>query len=301
MYLTVYLLLLAPALLAATGPRLARHLAPAVAARALAATAAVAAVATVWGLVVLAAGGLGRTGEVLAYTRPDPAALAAADPVPRTLGVLATTLLVCGLVRLVRTVWRRRHEVRALEALRALPAAGDLVVLADDRPDAYALPGRPGRIVVSSGMLRALPAAEHAVLLAHERAHLAHRHHRYAALAQAACALNPLLRGLAEHLAFALERWADEDAASAVDSRPLAARSLARAALAASASRRGGPATALTYLRHKVTARVRALQDARPENRWGAALPAAALAAATALALADASAALGRFLEVLHP
>lgn len=101
-YLTVYLLLLAPALLAAAGPRLARHLAPAAAARALAATAAVAAVATVatvGGLVVLAAGGLGRTGEVLAYTRPDPAALAAADPVPRTLGVLAAALLACALVR----------------------------------------------------------------------------------------------------------------------------------------------------------------------------------------------------------
>lgn len=301
MYLTVYLLLLAPALLATAGPRLARHLTPAAAARALAASLAVAAVATVWGLTVLAAGGLGRTGEVLAYTRPNPAALAAADPVPRTLGVLAAALLASAFVRLARTLWRRRREVRALAALRALPAAGDLVVLADDQPDAYALPGRPGRIVVSSGMLQALPAAEHGVLLAHERAHLAHRHHHYAALGQAACALNPLLRGLADHLSFALERWADEDAAQAVASRPLAARSLARAALAAAAGRRGGPATALALLHRKVTARVQALQGARPHNRWGGALPVAAVAAVTALALADAATALGRFLDVLHP
>lgn len=298
MYLTVYLLLLAPALLAAVGSRLASHLAPAAAARALAATVAIAAVATVWGLVVLAAGGLGRVAEVMAYTRPDPAQLAAADPVPRALGVLAAALLACGLVRLVRTLWRRGRDIRALVALRSLPAAGDLVVLAEEYADAYALPGRPGRIVVTSGMLRSLPPAERAVLLAHERAHIAHRHHRYTALAQDACALNPLLRPLRDQLAFALERWADEEAAQAVASRSLAARSLARAALATAGS---GPGVTLAYLRHQVTARVHALRAVRPESRWTAAVPCAVLVAVTALALADATSALGRFLEILHP
>ncbi|WP_327432930.1 M48 family metalloprotease [Streptomyces sp. NBC_01236] len=297
MYLTVYLLLLAPVVLAVVGPRLARQLAPAAAARTLAATVLVSAVATVWGLVVLAAGGLGRVGEVVARTRPDPAALAATDPVPPVLGVLAAGLLACGLARLTYTVWRRRREVRALAAVRALPAAGDLIVLADAHPDAYALPGRPARIVATSGMLSALPSAERAVLLAHERAHLAHRHHRYTAVGEVACALNPLLRGLRDQLDFALERWADEDAAEAVASRWLAARALARAALAGTA---GGPATALAYLRHRVTARVHALQDTRPETRPSAALLAATLVAATALALADVTSALGRFLEILH-
>ncbi|MFF0133419.1 M48 family metalloprotease [Streptomyces mirabilis] len=298
MYLTVYLLLLAPAVLTAAGPRLARQLTPAAAARMLAATTAVAAVATVWGLLVLTAGGLGRIGEVVAYTRPDPAALAAADPVPRTLGVLAAALLTCGLVRLTRSVRRRRREVRALAALRRLPAAGDLIVLADENADAYALPGRPGRIVITSGMLRALPADERAVLLAHEHAHLAHRHHHYNALGEMACALNPLLRRLRDELGFALERWADEDAAHVVASRPLAARSLARAALAGTGR---GPATALAYLRHEVTARVRALRGTRPESRHSAAMLAASLVTMTALALADAASALGRFLEILHP
>jgi len=294
-YLTVYLLLLAPILLSAAGTRLARRLAPSAAARALAATIAAVAAATLWGLVVLTVGGLGRTGEVLAYARPDPAALAAADPVPRALGILAALLLACGLVRLTRTLWRRRRDIRALAGLRALPAAGDLVVLADEHPDAYALPGTPGRIVVTRGMLQALPPAERAGLLAHERAHLTHR---YTALAQAACALNPLLGRLCDHLAFALERWADEDAAAAA-SRPMAPRSLARAALASSGH--AGSATALAYLRHQVTARVRALQDARPESHWKDAVPALALTAATALALADAAAVLGRFLEILNP
>lgn len=300
MYLTVYLLLLAPVVLAAAGPRLARRLAPALAARTLAATAVIAAVATAWGLVVLTAGGLGRVGEVVAYTRPDPTALAATDPVPRSLGVLAAALLTCGLVRLGRAACMRRRDVRALAALRTLPTAGDLIVLDDDHADAYALPGRPGRIVVTSGMLRALPAAERAVLLAHERAHVAHRHHRYTALGEMVCALNPLLRPVRDQLAFAVERWADEDAAQAVADRPLAARSLARAALATTA-RRGGPAAALGYLRHQVTARVRALQGDSPETRRGAALLAAALVGVTALALADTTTALGRFLEILHP
>ncbi|MER6737629.1 M56 family metallopeptidase [Streptomyces puniciscabiei] len=259
---------------------------------------AAATASTVWGLLVLTAGGLGRIAEVIAYTRPDPAALAAADPVPRTLGALAAALLLCGFFRLVRTVWRRRREMRALAGLRDLPAAGNLIVLADDQLDAYALPGRPRRIVVTSGMLRALPADERAVLLAHEQAHLAHRHHHYTALGDMACALNPILRRLRGELGFALERWADEDAAHAVASRPLAARSLARAALAGTGR---GPATALAYLRHQVTARVRALQGVRPESRRGAVLLAAALVAVTALALADATSALGRFLEVLHP
>ncbi|PYC65838.1 M56 family peptidase, partial [Streptomyces tateyamensis] len=53
-----------------------------------------------------------------------------------------------------------------LLAARADDEAGEhpLAVLDDDRADAYALPGRPGRIVVTAGMLRALPAPERAAL-----------------------------------------------------------------------------------------------------------------------------------------
>jgi Zn-dependent protease with chaperone function len=41
-----------------------------------------------------------------------------------------------------------------------------VVVLADEAADAYAAPGWPGRIVVTSGMLGALSPAEREVLLA---------------------------------------------------------------------------------------------------------------------------------------
>lgn len=132
----------------------------------------------------------------------------------------------------------------------------------------------------------------------HERAHIAHRHHRCTAPAQAACAPDTLLRPLRDKLAFALERWAGEEAAQAVARRPPAARSPARAALATAGS---GPGATPACLRHQVTAGVHALQAARPESRWTAAVLSAALVAATALALADATLARGRFLEILHP
>ncbi|WP_329462301.1 hypothetical protein [Streptomyces sp. NBC_01431] len=55
-----------------------------------------------------------------------------------------------------------------------------------------------------------------------------------------------------------MERWADESVAHAVNNRPLPARSLARAALAAAhAARAQGSSVALAYLWHKVTARRR--------------------------------------------
>jgi hypothetical protein len=65
-YLTVYLLLLAPVLLAAVGPRLARNLAPAPAARALAATVPVAVLVAVTVLALAdATSALGRFLEIL--------------------------------------------------------------------------------------------------------------------------------------------------------------------------------------------------------------------------------------------
>ncbi|MDH6577307.1 M48 family metalloprotease [Kitasatospora sp. MAP5-34] len=299
MYFTVYVLLLAPAVLVAAGPTVSRYLAPAAAVRVLTCLTAVAAGATVWALTVLAVGGLAHTAQVQAYAHSSPRRLAAADPVPYGFGVIAAALLATALVRLAATRWHRARELRALDAVRARPAAGDLIVLPADHADAYALPGRPGRIVVTVGMLRALPVDERAVLLAHERAHLTHHHHRYAAIAQAAAALNPLLGRLRDEIAFGVERWADEAAAEAVASRELAARSLARAALATTCL--PGPPPALAYLRHRIAARVGALRATGPTSRRRRVWPAAVAALATAVALADATVALVRCLNTLLP
>ncbi|MET8954511.1 hypothetical protein ACWEO4_29140 [Streptomyces sp. NPDC004393] len=148
---------------------------------------------------------------------------------------------------------------------------------------------------MTTAMLRALPADELAVLLAHEHAHLLHRHHLHAAVAEAAAACNPMLRSVRDHITFHIEGWADEEAAQTTGSRPLVARSLIRAALAiADAARRGEPPGALAYVRHGVTARVGALRTERPNNHWGGALPAVAVTALTCLAFAEVTSDLAR-------
>jgi len=124
----------------------------------------------------------------------------------------------------------RRHA-------RELPGLGELVVTGDAAADAYTVPGRPGRIVVSTGMLDVLDESGRTALLAHERAHLASRHHWFMAVARLAAAANPLVRPLAAAVEYAVERWADEVAAAAVGDRRLVAQAIARAALAAKATR----------------------------------------------------------------
>ncbi|MGW2372666.1 M56 family metallopeptidase [Kitasatospora sp. NPDC001683] len=299
MYFTVHLLLLAPVALAVVGSAVSRHLAPAAEVRVLTCLAATAGAATLWGLSVLAFAGLMNVPQVRSRLDGDPRVLAAADPVPGGLGVLAAVVLGVVAVRL-SFAWRRHATARrALGVVRGAPAAGDLIVVTDDRADAYALPGRPGRIVVTTGMLRTLSAEERAVLLAHERAHLTHRHHRYAAVAQIAVVINPLLARLRDEVAFGIERWADEVAAERVGSRRLAMRSLARAALATADL--PAPPPALTYLRHRVTARVAALNGERPASRWCRAWPAAGAVLVTFVALADVGVALVRCVNALVP
>jgi beta-lactamase regulating signal transducer with metallopeptidase domain len=151
------------------------------------------------------------------------------------------------------------------------------VVLDRPEPEAFALPprrGEQGRIVVSAGMLRILDAAERRVLLAHETAHLRHRHHRHRALAGLIAAANPLLATLPGAVHLLTERWADEEAAAAVADRDVAARALARAALATGAADRRSPFDGVVqcFHRHGVPSRVRALLAGAPPRRPFAAL-----------------------------
>lgn len=134
---------------------------------------------------------------------------------------------------LVRSVSR---QVRAFRAARSAaghgPAAGDLCVVDSPRPDAYALPGRPHRIVVTTAMLRNLDGGEREALFAHERAHNAGGHHYFLAAAELAAHCHPALRRVRDVVRLAVERVADEAAARVVGDRRLTARAIARAALA---------------------------------------------------------------------
>lgn len=244
MHLAVYLPLLAPLLAAGSARWLAARLDPRAATWLLTVAAVVLAAASGAALGALAATAIGQV-PLLAWVghwsvgvvrRDDPASLSLA--LAAGLGVSAA------LVAAIRLLRRRVATILAAARMaRCLPGVGQLVILDDPSPDAYAVPGWPGRIVVSTGMLDALDERERRVLLAHERTHLACGHHLFVAAAQLAAATNPLLRPVAAAVGYTTERWADEDAARAVGDRRLAARTIGKAALLS--PHRHPPATAL--------------------------------------------------------
>ncbi|MFF1636520.1 M56 family metallopeptidase [Streptomyces sp. NPDC058246] len=156
------------------------------------------------------------------------------DPAEPPVALLAGLLLGGALVTAARMLWRRaRSLAAAVWEAACMPAHNGLVIVEDEAPDAYALPGLPGRVVVSTGMLRTLDETEHDILLAHERAHLAAHHYLFVAFAGLGAAANPLLRPLATAVSYTVERWADEQAVRATGDRVRVARAVGKAALAA--------------------------------------------------------------------
>jgi beta-lactamase regulating signal transducer with metallopeptidase domain len=299
MRVAVYLPLLAPVLAAVSARWLAGRLHPRVGTWLLTATAVGLALTSGLALTALAATAVGQIPLVGALGDWSVGVLHRDDPASLTLALTACVLLVLALAAAGRALIRRtRALINAARTARRLPTEipfGRVVVFDDPCPDAYALPGVPGRIVVSTGMLDALNARERQVLLAHERAHLTCGHHVFVALAYLAAATNPLLRPVAAAVGYTTERWADEYAASAVGDRRLVARTIAKAALLTS-RHQSPPAGALaittgsaaTKLRGAgpVPRRVAALLTAPPRRRrllLALALTVLALAAACSI------------------
>jgi Peptidase family M48 len=248
MHIAVYLPLVIPLLAAPAARLVAERLPPRTAAWLLAGSAVVLAGASSAVLGLLALSAAVRLPLVDAIGRLSLRVVLRYDPASLPVGVAAGALLAAVTVAAGRAAWLRAGAlVEAHRQARGLPGVGQLVVLTDDAADAYAAPGWPGRIVVTSGMLGALSRNEREVLLAHERAHATARHYLFTAAARLAAAANPLLRPLASAVGYSVERWADEQAAAATGNRPLAARAVAKAALAASAAppRRPAPAAVL--------------------------------------------------------
>ncbi|MFD0073110.1 M56 family metallopeptidase [Streptomyces sp. NPDC127166] len=247
MRLAVYLPLLLP-LLTPLGVRLlAERCEPRLGTWLLSLCALVLGAASTLSLGLLALAGLVRVPRLAALghwapltARDDPAAV----PVSLAAGLLlggATLMAVRFLLRRARTL-----AAAALDAA-CMPTHDGLVVVDDEAPDAFALPGLPGRVVVSTGMLHTLEPAEHRILLAHERAHLTSHHYAFVAAAQLGAAANPLLRPLARAVTYTIERWADESAAAATGDRRQVARAVGKAALAARHADRA-PRGALGFL-----------------------------------------------------
>jgi len=280
----MWLPLAAGAALGGAGPWLGRRLPPATAVRLLTAAMLVCALATGFVLAVAGFVVLARVPVVAALGHWSAAAVGSGAPVPVAAGCLAgLTVLALMAAAVRRAAATVRALLRAAAVCRRLgPAVARLVVVDDDLPEAYALPGIRGRVVVSTAMLRALPAAERRVLLAHETAHLTHRHHLYVVAAELAAAANPLLRPAARAVATAVEREADESAAGEVGDRPLAARALARAGLARAAARSPSvPAAALAGTGGELAERARALLAPPPRPRRTLAAAVALLVLAT--------------------
>lgn len=209
------------------------------------------------------------------------------DRVSPLAGVPALVGLLLVVARAARAYRQARRELWAMA-----PQSDGVRVVDHARPEAYALGGACGHVVVSTGMLRLLDPAERAVLFAHERSHLRHHHHRYLAVARVAAVAVPVLGFVTGRLRLAVERWADEDAAEAAGGdRRLVARTILRAALA----RTDYDATAILALGAiGVRARVDALLSPAPGPCWG---PFGVLTAASG---AVALVVLGSALQVHH-
>lgn len=187
-------------------------------------------------------GALIRLPYVASLGRWSPTVVDRGDPIGVAVAVVCGFLLGVALTAaLMFAVRRGRALAEAFQHARGLPGRGQIVVTGDASADAYTIPGRPGRIVVSTGMLDSLDDAGRAALLAHERAHLSGRHYAFTSAARLAAAANPLLRPVANAVEYTVERWADECAAQAVGNRRLVAETIARAAVAAKRAERTAP------------------------------------------------------------
>ncbi|WP_318212152.1 M56 family metallopeptidase [Streptomyces sp. SJL17-1] len=299
-----------------------QRLHPRTATRLLAAVAGVSAVCSTLCLGLLMIVGTAQLpGNPLPDSWSDPD-VRAALPYDEIAGRAAIPALLAVLVSCAAAAWRhvrvRRRVVAALGGLPPTPVA----VLPDRTPYAYAVPGReghrrlgreargpgretrgPGRVVVSTGMLAGLAPAERRALFAHERAHLAGRHHRHLLTVHLAARANPFLRPLRTAVSYTAERWADEEAAAEVGSRRSVARAIGKAALLAPRA----PAAGLPALTGggvgPVPRRVAALMRPAPAGRaWppvGTAVGLAAWCAAfgtTVSALSSANSAVTLFL-----
>jgi beta-lactamase regulating signal transducer with metallopeptidase domain len=237
--LLVYLPLLIPLLAAAAARPLAARLEPREATWLLtAATVALAGCSTV-ALALLAASAAARVPALAALGDYSQTVVHRADHTSAVTGAVAAVVLTAVAVA-VAVAFRHRARALAESYRRAarLHDDGTVVVVRGAAVQAYALPGWPGRIVVSGRLLEALDEPGRAALLAHERAHLAGRHHLFTTVAHLAAAANPVLVPLARTVDYTVERWADEHAARVTGDRRLVAVTIGRVAMLATPSRR---------------------------------------------------------------
>jgi Zn-dependent protease with chaperone function len=199
-------------------------LAPAAAARLLTLVAVSSALTVGWALVLTA------FGWAIAYPTVDnvaawcTVATPGHHPVGTVVGLAALAMLVVGTTRAVAAAfrfWRTDMAWRGSDPVE---------IVASAEPIAFAVPGRRGTVVVSTGLLGGLPRGQRDALLAHEHAHIRLHHHRYVRTTRLAASIVPALYPLERWVTLATERWADEEAATSVGDRRIVADALVSAA-----------------------------------------------------------------------
>lgn len=151
--------------------------------------------------------------------------------------------------RLVADIWK------AVRYRAQLPRSG---VIVDSDPFALAVPSQGGRIVISTALRDLLTKEELAVVYQHEQAHLDRKHHVYMGIARTLATVLPLLSRITPAMRLAVERWADEDAASTIGNRRLVAETIGKVALSRTSQ---NPADSLGVANYEVSRRVQALLD----------------------------------------
>lgn len=178
-----------------------------------------------------------------------------------TVGLLASLVVLGRVAKCSVGSWRtaRAGRVRQLTQL-------SLIARPDDEPDvvvldhascaAYCIPGRAGRIVITTAAQDALDPEQLSAVVAHERAHLRGRHHlaiQCAVSLRAAFPFVPAFRHAEDQVARLTEMAADDAAAHTVDRLTLATAlvRLAEGSTPAGALGAGG-STALVRVRRLV-------------------------------------------------
>lgn len=199
-------------------------LAPAAATRLLALTAATSALTIGWLLLLTVFGWAVSYPALDTVSSWCTVATPGHHPVGSLLGVAAALTLAVGSARAIAAgvrFWRTDAAWRGTDPVEIVPSP---------EPIAFAVPGRGGTVVVSTGLLRGLPRRQRDALLAHEHAHVRLHHHRYVRVTQVATKVMPLLYPLDRWVMLATERWADEEAARVVGDRRVVADALVAAA-----------------------------------------------------------------------
>ncbi|MBO2453229.1 M56 family metallopeptidase [Actinomadura barringtoniae] len=263
MDLDQYVPLVAPVSAALAARPLAWRLPPRAATWLLTAGAAIMGLATVCCLVLLTSGGLLHISWIAALADMAPGELPRSPETNVPMATVAGVLLVVSLAMATRAALVQVRGLRSsARAARNLPGRDVVAIVEDDQVDAYALPGRPGRVVVSTGMLELLTPIEQGALLAHERSHLSARHHLFRGVTAVAVAANPLLWPLRDAVVFSTERWADEFAARTIGDRTHLARAIGKASLAGPSGRLAEGAGGMSIIGG--TRRPRLRRDPRP-------------------------------------